>query len=113
VLFGKNHFSGQENLLLAESELDVILAWQKGKHIFDLASLGGAGKHLSAQWMAYLLPYRKVILAYDADKAGRKGAKNLKLLSKRLKVSTPPAEDLCAFYQEGGNLQEWLLGLSR
>ena len=111
VLFGKNHFSGQENLLLAESELDVILAWQEGKHIFDLASLGGAGKHLSTQWMAHLLSYRKIILAYDADKAGRKGAENLKLLSKRLQVCSPSAEDLCAFYQEGGDLKKWLYNI--
>ncbi len=111
VLFGKNHFSGQENLLLAESELDVILAWQEGRHIFDLASLGGAGKHLSTQWMVHLLSYRKIILAYDADIAGRKGAENLKLLSKRLQVFTPPAEDLCAFYQEGGDLKKWLQDL--
>ena len=111
ALFGSDFLSGQKELLLAESELDAILAWQEGGDFLDIASLGGAGKRLPPQWMAYLLPYRKILLAYDADKAGRQGGENLRTLSRRLLILTPPAEDLCAFYQEGGDLHAWMRGI--
>jgi hypothetical protein len=33
-----------------------------------------AGKRLSLHWHPYLLPYRKIFVAYDMDKAGINGA---------------------------------------
>ncbi len=108
ALFGTEHFHGHTRLLLAESELDAILAWQEAGDLLDVASLGGAGRHLSPRWMLDLLPYRRIVLAYDRDRAGRQGAQQLQALSQRLVVVTPPAADLCAYRQQGGDLRGWL-----
>lgn len=107
-LFGAGVFQGRANLLLAESEMDAILAWQEGKERFDFASLGDAGKSLSAQWMARLLPYQRIYLAYDQDQAGRNGEQILAEFSQRLVVSPPPFGDLSEFHQLGGDLKRWM-----
>ncbi len=111
ALFGTEHFGGHPQVLLAESELDAILAWQEAGDLLDVASLGGAGKRLSVRWMVPLLRYRRILLAYDRDAAGRQGAQHLETISQRIAVFTPPAEDLGAYHQQGGDLRAWLYGL--
>jgi DNA primase len=108
AMYGSNLFRGHPCLLLAESELDAILAWQESEGCCDVATLGGAGKHLSTRWMMDMLPYRRIVVAYDRDKAGRRGAQELARLSERLVVAPPPAGDLCDFHQAGGDLRAWL-----
>ncbi len=108
ALYGVKRFRGHPCLLLAESELDAILAWQEGGDFCDVATLGGAGKRLAPRWMAAMLPYRRIVVAYDRDAAGERGAQELARLSARLAVAPPPAGDLCDFHQAGGDLRAWL-----
>ncbi len=108
ALFGMDHFAGRANLLLAESELDAILVWQESGDLLDIASLGGAGKQLDSHWIPYLLPYRRIFLAYDQDKAGLHGARKLAALSQRLVVSPPPEGDLTDFHQTGGDVRDFI-----
>lgn len=108
ALFGAGKFQGKASLLMAESELDAILAWQEGKDLVDIATLGGARKALSSQWIVRLLQYQRIYLAYDQDEAGRNGAQKLAALSQRLVVSPPPEGDLCDFHRLGCGLRTWM-----
>jgi len=111
TLFGGDHFSGKPVLLLAESELDALLAWQEARAWVDVATLGGAGKHLHPAWISQLLSYRRILVAYDLDDPGQRGAHRLAQLSARLEVCPPPEGDLCDFQSQGGNLRCWIKGL--
>ncbi|MFH1633091.1 MAG: toprim domain-containing protein, partial [Chloroflexota bacterium] len=108
ALFGADKLTHKSGLLLAESELDALLAWQEGRDLLDVATLGGAGKYLNSRWIPRLLPYPRIFLAYDQDKAGRQGAQKLSGLSQRLVISPPPVGDLCDFHREGGDLREMM-----
>jgi DNA primase len=105
ALFGAGKLRRKPGLLLAESELDALLAWQEGRDFLDVASLGGAGKRLNERWIPHLLAYRAIFLAYDQDKAGRKGAKKLSNLSQRLVAWPPPQGDLIDFHRVGGDVR--------
>jgi DNA primase len=105
ALFGAGQFRRKPGLLLAESELDALLAWQEGRDLLDVSSLGGAGKRLNSRWFPQLLAYRAIFLAYDQDKAGRKGAKKLSNLSQRLVAWPPPQGDLIDFHRAGGDVR--------
>ncbi len=107
-LYGVDKLDGKRGLLLAESEFDALLAWQVGRDLMDVATLGGAGKSLNQRWIPYLLPYRRIFLAYDQDKAGRNGAQKLASVSQRLVISTPPFGDLCEYHKAGGNVRGFI-----
>ena len=111
ALFGGDHFTGKPVLLLAESELDAILAWQEARDWVDVATLGGAGKHLHPAWIPPLLSYRRILVAYDLDDPGQRGAHRLAQLSARLEVCPPPFGDLCDFQRQGGDLRGWIADL--
>lgn len=104
-LYGVDRLEGKRGLLLAESEFDALLAWQVGRDLMDVATLGGAGKNLNQRWIPYLLPYRRIFLVYDQDKAGLDGAQKLASNSQRLVVSPPPFGDLIDFHREGGSVR--------
>ena len=108
TLFGAGRFQCKPGLLLAESELDALLAWQEGYDFLDVATLGGAGKRLNSQWLPYLLPYQRIFLAYDQDQAGQNGSQKLATLSQRLVISMPPDGDLIDFHRNGGNVREMM-----
>jgi DNA primase len=109
-LFGVDGWqSGGRPLLLCEGEFDAMLAWQEAGDLVDVATLGGAHKGVKGQWLFKLLPYQKIVAAYDADDAGRSGAKKLTVLSNRvLPVQVPLGKDLTDFHQAGGDLHAWV-----
>jgi len=110
-LYGVDRLGNKRGLLLAESELDALLAWQIGRDLMDVATLGGAGKNFNQRWIPYLLPYRRIFLAYDQDKAGLDSAQKLASISQRLNVSPPPFGDLIEFQQGGGSVRLFIKGL--
>ena len=75
----------------------------------DVATLGGAGRRSLGHWVLWLLPYRLVLAAYDADAAGYEGAAYLANLMERVQgISVPHGQDLTGFHASGGNLRNWL-----
>ena len=111
TLFGADRLSGKPVLLLAEGEFDALLAWQAAHDLCDVASLGGAGRRLHALDMASLLGAHVVLAIYDADQAGAHGRAYLRSLSERVVPVQPPAHDLTAYWQAGGNLRAWIAAL--
>jgi hypothetical protein len=111
TLFGTDHLAGMPVLLLAEGEFDAVLAWQAAGDLCDVATLGGAKHRLDALDAAALARAWAILAVYDVDCAGADGSAYLQSASKRVVVVKPPAHDLTAYWQRGGDLRVWLSGL--
>ena len=110
ALFGVDDLRGDGRpLLLCEGERDAMLASQELSDLVDVATLGGAGRRNLGHWALWLLPYRLILAAYDADAAGYEGAAYLASLMERVRgIRVPHGEDLTDFQASGGDLQVWL-----
>jgi len=98
-------------LLLCEGEFDAALAAQEVGDLVDVTSLGGASKGIEARWLPYLLPYKRILAAYDEDEAGQKGSTKLSQASRRIvRINFADGGDLTDFYLAGGDLRGLLAG---
>lgn len=111
ALFGADHLACRPVFLLAEGEFDALLAWQEAHDLCDVASLGGASRRLGLYDLLPLVSARVILVAYDADPAGRAGAAALQKESGRAINVQPPAHDLTAFWRQGGDLRGWIAAL--
>lgn len=110
ALFGADHLRADGRpLLLCEGERDTLLAWQELGDLVDVATLGSASGRHPGRWLLWLLPYKRVLAAFDTDAAGQEGAAWWAGLSRRvLPVRLPHSKDLTEFHQAGGDLRAWL-----
>jgi hypothetical protein len=59
--------------------------------------------------LRYLLGYPQLLVAYDVDAEGEKGAERLQQLSARIRRVRPPVgKDATAFWQAGGQVRDWV-----
>jgi len=112
ALFGADGLLADgRHLLLCEGERDALLAVQELSDLLDVATLGGAGRRNLGHWALWLLPYRLILAAYDADAAGHEGAAYLAGLMERVRaIRVPFGGDLTGFHVAGGDLGGWLRG---
>jgi hypothetical protein len=112
ALFGADDLgNGNRLLLLCEGEFDMMLAKQVAGDLLDMASFAGASKGIPTLWLPYLLPYARVLIAYDNDESGQKGAATLAETSKRVVILEVPGRgDLTDYHTAGGDLRGWLMG---
>lgn len=119
ALFGADLFAGGLPLLFCEGEFDAMIAWQEigggsGRPLADVVAVGGSSKAsggLVEPWRARVAGYDRLLVAFDADKAGRNGAIDL-LESEPQRARYAPilqGNDLTDFYLAGGDLRAWLL----
>ena len=114
ALFLADSLKGHRAAVLVEGEFDALLLWQEAGDLAGVATLGSAGKDLDlTAWAAHLLPVSPLILAYDADESGERGAAKLTRLTARAKRAKVPAlrpgdKDLTDLHAAGGNLRAWL-----
>lgn len=108
-LFGADHLRANGRpLVLCEGEFDAMIVTQEAYGLVDVASLAGAGRSIAGRWLAYLLPYERILAAYDTDQAGRGGAGKLAQLSGRVERLKVPAHDVNDYYLAGGNVLTWI-----
>ena len=108
-LFGRDHLIGHETLVLTEGEFDAMLLWQEGRHLVDVATLGSCSSVPSEPVLWNLIPYRRIMVAYDMDRSGEEGAlKLIRALSARMKRIRVPSGDLTDFRLAKGSLADWL-----
>jgi len=75
-------------------------------------ALAGAGRTLSVQWFARLLPYTRIFAALDADKAGTLNATRLAALSARVTpVRVPKGNDVTEYDQADGDVRVWVMAV--
>ena len=110
ALFGADRLRADGRpLLLCEGERDTLLAWQELGEMVDAATLGSASGRHAGRWLLWLLPYKRLLVAFDTDAAGQDGAAWWAGLSRRaVPVRLPHSKDLTEFHQAGGDLRAWL-----
>jgi DNA primase len=108
-LYGADCLPYHQLALFCEGEFDVLIARQEvGKWICPV-SLGSASNRLPARWQAELSGCRSIVVAYDNDEAGIKGAEQLLKISPRFRaLKLPFGKDISDFYIQGGDVYEWL-----
>ena len=111
AIFNAGDLVGAELALFCEGEIDCITAWQELSDRLAVVTLGGANTHPDlAAWGAYLLGLRRILVTYDRDQAGDKGAAFWSNLSERVKIAPLPDghKDINAYYCAGGDLRAWM-----
>ena len=64
---------------------------------------------MSTKALLYLLGCPRLLVAYDVDAEGEKGAERLGQLSSRLWPVRPSVgKDITAFWQAGGRVRDWV-----
>lgn len=107
-LYGWHLAKKHPRVLVCEGELDALLAWS---HNIPAVSSTGGAMTFTSDW-AQLLAEKEVIIAYDNDDAGAKGAVRTLGLIPHAKVlqipDMPNIKDLTDYAMAGGDLHELL-----
>ena len=111
ILFNQDVIDGAESIFICEGELDALTLIDRGfKNVVAITT--GAGS-FDAAWLDQLQKVKKVFIVYDADEAGRKGAREL---GRRLgyerayNVELPDGQDVNEFFKLY-DLAEFKLGV--
>ena len=108
-LYRGDALAGAPAALFCEGEFDTLLAHQAASDLVASVTLGSASTGLSDRWIIDLVTVPLILVAYDGDQAGAKGAARLQALSKRVHViRVPNGKDITEFYQQGGDVFTWL-----
>ena len=112
-LFGADTLRGKDVAILVEGELDAVLLAQEAGDMVGVCTLGSASYSLPARALAHLLHLRRILLAYDSDDEGRRGASRLQarwplLPLERIELPPGPWKDATDFHRAGGNLRTWV-----
>lgn len=98
---------------VVEGELDVALLSQYfADDELAVVTLGSASAKPDAQWLSHFAFVDKVLLALDADRAGRDALAAWKLVVPHAVVVEPPegsGKDVTDFWKSGAKLRHWLL----
>ena len=108
-LYGADGLANRDVALFCEGEFDALLARQEAGDLAAAVTLSSATAILSSRWYAELTHCHTVLVAYDRDAAGEKGANRLLSLSPRFRpIQVPQGKDICEFYAQGGDLYAWI-----
>jgi DNA primase len=108
-LYGADSLAGHRVALFLEGEFDALLASQAAGDLVAVVTLGSTVNTLHWRWYAALTACQGLLVAYDADKAGQKGAARLRDLTRRARiVQVPRGKDITEFVLQGGDLRQWL-----
>lgn len=108
-LFGADQLVGARIAMFCEGEFDALLAHQEAGSIVSVVTLGSAVNALSAYWHDLLLSCQLVLVAYDHDQAGERGAQLLSTTSARFRtIQLPSGNDISDFHVHGGDICRWV-----
>lgn len=111
-LYGADRVVQRDIALFCEGEFDALLVQQEAGEIVAPVTLSSATAILSSRWYAELTHCPTIIIAYDRDMAGQKGAKRLLSLSPRFRqVAVPHGKDVTEFYLRGGDIYSWIANI--
>lgn len=108
-LYGADTLADHDVALFCEGEFDTLLARQEAGELTAGVTLSSATATLSSRWYAELTRCHTVLVAYDRDAAGEKGANRLLSLSPRFHTAPiPSGKDITEFYLGGGDVYAWI-----
>src|SRR5690606_33879223 len=108
-LYGADGLADRDVALFCEGEFDALLARQEAGNLLTPATLSSAPAILSLRWYAELTHCHTILVAYDRDAAGEKGANRLLSLSPRFRpIEIPVGKDITEFHLNGGDIYAWI-----
>lgn len=107
-LFGADDLNRDAVAMAFGGEFDAILAAQHAPAGVACVTFGGEGRRIVDPWQAMLSNTRRVLVAYDNDKAGDHGATNWADLPRAKRVRVPTGKDLTEYAQSGGDAMTWI-----
>lgn len=108
-LYNADALSPTRPVLICEGEFDALLAQQAAGDQIIAVTLASASASLLLRWQERLSTAPRVLICYDNDTAGRKGAERLqRSLPFARRVSLPHGKDLTEFHLNGGDLAGWI-----
>lgn len=114
-LFGADKLGVAGTAIMAEGELDAILLDQEVGDLVPAITLGSCSASIPARAAQYLLPLRRILVAYDTDQPGRDGARSLvarypglPLEPVEVPISPPHGKDIGDFLVAGGSIRDWI-----
>jgi DNA primase len=109
VLYAADTLAPGSPAVLTEGEFDALLVWQAVNDRTAVVSLGSASRwptRLAALLLAQASP---LLLAYDVDDEGEKGAKRIRQLAPHARRIRPPVgKDVGEFVESGGRVKAWI-----
>lgn len=111
-LYGADGLAAREIAIFCEGEFDALLTRQEAGELAATVTLSSATAILSSRWYTELTHCHTILVAYDRDAAGEKGANRLLSLSPRFRrIELPAGKDITDFYLKGGDLYGWVAGV--
>jgi hypothetical protein len=108
-LYGADYLSERHIALFCEGEFDALLTRQEASDLVAVVTLSSATGTLSPRWYAELTHCHTILVAYDRDAAGEKGANRLLAHSPRFRrVELPYGKDITEFYLLKGDVYKWI-----
>jgi DNA primase len=109
LLFGAETLVPGGPAVLVEGEKDALLAWQAVNDRMAVVSLGSASRWRTHRGALLLAQATPLLLAYDVDAEGERGATRLQQLVPRARRIRPPVgKDIGEFIQAGGRARAWM-----
>ena len=97
--------------LVVEGEFDTLLGWQAVGDLINIATLGSATARPDRLAIQQLITSPIILIAYDSDSAGQRGADLWQAMTARVhRVPIPSGKDLTEFHQRGGDIGRWMRG---
>ena len=94
ALFGADTIANHDTVVVTEGEFDAMLLHQEAGDLVGVVTMGSAAARLPDAWVPYLLGVQRLLVAYDTDVAGARGAARWESVS-------PRAERHCASGRQG------------
>ena len=109
-LYGADGLADREVALFCEGEFDALIVQQEAGELVAPVTLSSATVTLSSRWYIELTHCHAILVAYDRDPAGEKGAQRLLSLSPRFReIAVPQGNDISDFYLNGGDVYDWVV----
>ena len=109
ALFGADTIANLDTVVVTEGEFDAMLLHQEAGDLVGAGTLGSASARLPDAWVPYLLGVQRLLVAYDTDVAGARGAARWESVSPRARRIVPLAgKDVTDFYLAGGDIRAWV-----
>lgn len=108
-LYGADILADHNVVLFCEGEFDTMLARQEAGALTAVVTLSSATATLSSRWYAEFTSFHTILVAYDRDAAGERGANRLLSLSPRFRpIEVPAGKDITEFHINGGDVYAWI-----
>jgi len=113
ILFNSDCLAASKTVYLCEGEIDALTLWDKGEKNVIATTTGASS--FDPAWVDQLKDVQKIIIVYDPDEPGQKGAREV---ARRLgydrcfNVALPDGQDLNEYFMAGNAIADFIAYVS-